>query len=350
MAARGPAHAEAHSRRNQDDPNPFIACERASLSAMTRFFDVFNGDADGLCALQQLRLTEPREAGLVTGTKRENALLARVPAQAGDAVTALDIALPGNREALRALLARGVRVRYVDHHEPGEIPAHPLLEILIDTSPEVCTSVLADRLTGGRHRAWAVVGAFGDNLAATARRLAAALALDTATEARWCDLGECLNYNAYGLSEDDLVYRPAQLYRAMSAYADPDRFIEAEPHFARLRAARSADLEQALACPARPLGRGAVLHLLPDAAWARRVSGSFANHALNADPARAHAIATPRPGSGALQVSLRLPAGSAASAHELVRPFGGGGRRGAAGIDALPQSELPRFVEMLERL
>jgi hypothetical protein len=313
---------------------------------MTRF-DVFNGDADGLCALQQLRLADPQAAELVTGTKRDNALLPRVPAQAGDLVTALDIAMTGNREALLALLARGVRVRYVDHHEPGEIPVHPLLEALIDTAPDVCTSALADRLVGGRHRAWAVVGCFGDNLPATAHRLADAMALDAGRRARWQALGECLNYNAYGLTEDDLVYRPAQLYRALSPYADPERFIAQEPHFERLRQARDADLAQALACPAEPLGKSAVLHRLPDAAWARRVSGSFANHVLNADPRRAHAIATPRPDDGRLQVSLRLARGSSASAHELVRPFGGGGRRGAAGIDALDPAELPRLAERL---
>ena len=38
-------------------------------------WDVFNGDADGLCALQQLRLARPRESRLVTGLKREIALL-----------------------------------------------------------------------------------------------------------------------------------------------------------------------------------------------------------------------------------------------------------------------------------
>lgn len=313
---------------------------------MTRF-DVFNGDADGICALQQLRLDDPQPAELVTGTKRDNSLLPRVPAQPGDLVTALDISMAGNREALLALLARGVRVRYVDHHEPGEIPVHPLLEALIDTAPDVCTSALADRLVEGRHRAWAVVGCFGDNLPDTAQRLADALGLDEARRARWQALGECLNYNAYGLVEDDLVYRPARLYRALSPYADPDRFIASEPHFERLREARRADLDQALACTAEPLGSAAVLHRLPDAAWARRVSGSFANHVLNADPHRAHAIATPRPEDGRLQVSLRLPRGSTASAHELVRPFGGGGRRGAAGIDALDPADLSRLVERL---
>ena len=35
-------------------------------------YDVFNGDADGICALIQLRLVEPRpDATLVTGVKRD---------------------------------------------------------------------------------------------------------------------------------------------------------------------------------------------------------------------------------------------------------------------------------------
>ena len=47
-------------------------------------YDVFNGDADGLCSLQQIRLAEPADSVLVTGVKRDIALLARVPAGAGD--------------------------------------------------------------------------------------------------------------------------------------------------------------------------------------------------------------------------------------------------------------------------
>lgn len=39
-------------------------------------YDVFNGDADGICALHQLRLARPRpEAQLVTGVKRDIRLL-----------------------------------------------------------------------------------------------------------------------------------------------------------------------------------------------------------------------------------------------------------------------------------
>ncbi len=312
---------------------------------MTRY-DVFNGDADGLCALHQLRLSDPAETQLVTGTKRDNALLGRVPAVAGDELTVLDLAMPGNRDALLALLARGVRVRYVDHHEPGELPRHALLDALIDTDPEVCTSVLIDRTLQGAQRAWAIVGAFGDNLAATAHRLADAIGIDAARRQRWQALGECLNYNAYGLDEDDLIYRPAQLYRALSPYPDPERFMASEPHFAQLSRARASDLEQAVALAPALRGPGADLYVLPEARWARRVFGSFANHLVNQEPRRAHAVAVPRSGDQYL-VSLRVPGGSPITAHSLCATFGGGGRALAAGIDRLARAQLPALSEAL---
>ncbi len=51
--------------------------------------DVFNGDADGICALIQLRLSQPAESKLITGVKRDIQLLQRVTATAGDKVTVL---------------------------------------------------------------------------------------------------------------------------------------------------------------------------------------------------------------------------------------------------------------------
>ena len=55
---------------------------------MTHYY-VFNGDADGLCALQQLRLAEAPQAVLVTGVKRDIQLLRRIEAGCGDQVTVL---------------------------------------------------------------------------------------------------------------------------------------------------------------------------------------------------------------------------------------------------------------------
>ena len=315
---------------------------------MTRY-DVFNGDADGICALHQWRLAHPAQSELVTGVKRDNALLARVPAQAGDEVIAFDIALPGNLDALRTLLARGVRVRYVDHHEPGSRPTHAGLEMLIDTAPDVCTSVLVNRLLDGAHRRWAIVGAFGDNLAATARRLADAAGItDKARMTRWRELGECLNYNAYGIDESDLVYRPAELFRAVQPHADPDAFIDGGPHFERLRDARRADLDRALRVAPMLDSTHACLRALPDERWSRRVIGTLANVLVERDPKRAHAVAVPVDAQR-MQVSLRVPVNAATSADALCRRFGGGGRRIAAGIDALPPQQLAAFAEALDR-
>ena len=55
--------------------------------------DVFNGDADGICSLLQLRLDKPTKSMLVTGVKRDINLLKRVTAQAGDKVTVLDVSM-----------------------------------------------------------------------------------------------------------------------------------------------------------------------------------------------------------------------------------------------------------------
>lgn len=136
-------------------------------------FDVFNGDADGLCALQQLRLATPKDAMLVSGVKRDVALLQRVRrVRAGDSVTVLDLSLAVNRPALLSPLQGGVRVEYFDHHFAGELPDHPNLTALIDPSPDACTGIPVDRHLRGRYRIWAVVAAYGDNLARVADEMA----------------------------------------------------------------------------------------------------------------------------------------------------------------------------------
>ena len=299
-----------------------------------RDIDVFNGDADGICALHQLRLAEPCDGELVTGVKRDNRLLQRVRAGAGDRVTALDISLAHNRDALLRLLAQGVSVRYFDHHFAGEIPQHALLQSFIDTAADVCTSVIVDRFLGGAHRPWAVVAAFGDNMPQTAARLAATLAIPERVLGLWRELGEGLNYNAYGESEADLLYPPAALYRLLRPYRDPLAFIDGEPVSARLRQARAEDMAQALAIPSEIDSPNLTLHRLPDAKWARRAHGSLANHLATCDGQRAHGVLVPN-GRGGLMLSLRVPHDAGTGADEFCRRYGGGGRRIAAGIDDL---------------
>ena len=312
-------------------------------------FDAFNGDADGLCALHQLRLAAPIDSVLVTGVKRDIALLQRVAANAGDAVTALDISLATNRAALIGLLEHGVAVEFFDHHYAGDIPVHPGLTAHIDLAPGVCTGILVDRHLRGAHRVWAVVAAYGDNLAAAARELAAPLALDGQRTELLVELGENLAYNAYGDTESDLIVHPAALYRIMHAYADPFRFIDGEAVLRTIGEARRSDLELARAIrPAAQGGRTAV-YVLPDAAWSRRVRGAIGNELANAAPRMAHAVLTPHP-RGGYAVSVRAPLAQPAGADALCRQFAtGGGRAAAAGVDCLPVDMLDDFIGRMAR-
>lgn len=307
-------------------------------------FDAFNGDADGLCALHQLRLAEPLEAVLVTGVKRDIALLKRIDAQAGDSVTALDIAVEKNATPLAALLERGVRVRWFDHHNPGELPVHPNFHATIDTAVEVCTSLLVDRELGGRYRPWAVAAAFGDNLHEAARRAAEPLGLEANQLEALRELGECLNYNGYGDSLEDLHFHPADLYRSLHAYTDPFAFIREAPEFRTLRAGYAADMALARAVvPSEARPSGAVV-ILPDAPWARRASGVYANELATAHPQRAHALLTRSP-KGHYVVSVRAPLRNRTGADELCKRFEtGGGRKAAAGINVLPEARIGDFV------
>ncbi len=307
-------------------------------------FDIFNGDADGLCALHQLRLAEPLEATLVTGVKRDVGLVKQVRAGAGDRVTVLDVSFDVNRDAVMALLEAGAHVRYVDHHLPGEVPAHPHLETHLDTAPDVCTSLIVDHLLEGRFRPWAVAAAFGDNLGEAARLAAAPLGLDEARLARLRALGECLNYNGYGETLADLHFHPAALYRAVSAYSDPFAFMAESPDFARLEEGYREDMGRVDNLAPEAEEAGGALYVLPDAPWSRRVSGVFANDLANRAPGRAHAVLTRR-SDGAYTVSVRSPKARPTGAATLCKSFpSGGGREAAAGINGLPEGSLDAFA------
>lgn len=306
-------------------------------------FDVFNGDADGLCALHQLRLVEPAEATLITDVKRSIRLVERFVPPPGAVVTVLDVSFAVNRTAAERLLADGCRVRWFDHHYAGALPEHPALEAHIDPSPEVCTSLLVSRHLGGRHAAWAVAAAFGDNLGAVARREAGALGLSAEATGVLEEVGTLLNYNGYGGTLADLHFHPADLYRAMRPHADPLAFAREAPELGRLREAFHADLAAAGTAPLADEGAGRVVHL-PDAPWARRIVGTWANRLANEDPQRAVAVAVDNP-DGTLRISVRAPLARPQGADDLCRAFPtGGGRAGAAGINALPPGALERFL------
>lgn len=310
-----------------------------------KHYDIFNGDADGICALHQLRMAEPADPVLVTGVKRDIKLLGRVKAEAGDRLTVLDLSLDSNRAGLVCALDAGAKVRWFDHHYAGELPTHPGLEAHIDTSAMACTSLLVDRYLKGQYRPWAIVAAFGDSLPAVGWALAGNMGLTRAHTMALAWLGECLNYNAYGDSVADLRLAPEMLFRAVHQYAQPMPFIRESPFFSQLDAGYREDMAKAQALrPYLESPHGAVL-VLPDTDWARRVIGVYANQLALADPQRAHALLSPKPGGG-YTVSVRAPVARPSGADTLCRAFAtGGGRAGAAGINQLPQADFDRFVK-----
>ena len=332
-----------------------INTETSQRIPMRDAVDVFNGDADGLLARHQFRLTHPiapEEVTLITGVKRDIALLDRiVNTQAVSQerrINVFDVSYDRNAKAAETLLAGGAYVIYFDHHRAGLKQPHPLLTAFIDESPDTCTSLLVDRYCGGAHRLWAIAAAFGDNLSGVGRQLAAEASLSSAQTSQLRMLGECLNYNAYGESVEDLHYHPAQLAARLHPYTDPFEFIEREDILPLLQAGRDEDLANALAIESTHASHIAAVYMLPDAAWARRVSGVFANYLVHTHPRRAHAVLTPQTGGGAT-VSIRAPASSPRDAVRVARRFeNSGGREIAAGIESFPIDQLPRLVDALE--
>lgn len=316
---------------------------------MRQYFDVFNGDADGLCALVQLRLARPLASTLITGVKRDIQLLQQVEAKAGDKVVVLDVALEKNRQALDELLEKKVKVFYCDHHLPGDIPESEYLKTIINTEANVCTSLLINGFLKNQYALWAIVGAFGDNLDASAKALAKPLQLGEANLQLLKNLGMYINYNGYGSSEDDLHFKPADLFRELVEYPSPLDFIaQNRAAFEKLENGYNDDMAKAAQSACLLETDKVCVRQLPDEKWARRVSGVFGNDLANQSPDKAHAVLTDKAPNGFL-VSVRAPLNNKQGAATLCKQFeGGGGREAAAGINDLAKTELPKFLELLQ--
>lgn len=315
-----------------------------------KYIDVFNGDADGICALLQLRNAQPQDSQLVTGVKRDIKLLSRVDATDDDHVTVLDISLDSNREGLEKVLASGAKVEYFDHHFAGDtLMEHDNLSTHINTAADCCTSTLVNLHLEGAFQHWAIVGAYGDNLKKVGEALSIASGLDEAQREQLENLGIYMNYNGYGATVDDLHFTPADLFLAMKDYASPFEFFEkGKATFDKLEQGYLQDMANAEKTAAMHETAASAAFMLPNEAWSRRVSGVYGNALANEFPDRAHAVITEREAGGYL-VSVRAPLNNKTGADEICRQFpSGGGRKAAAGINELPEDQLQSFIDTLD--
>ncbi|MGR5177862.1 DHH family phosphoesterase [Vibrio mediterranei] len=316
-------------------------------------YDVFNGDADGIIALIQLRLNEPKDSVLITGVKRDIKLLEQVTmSDEVSSVTALDISMEKNMPALEVLLnQRQVPVFYCDHHRCGDIPDSDLLTADINLDAEVCTSLLINDRLKGQYRHWAIAGAFGDNLFTSAQKLAQQAGLSQQATNFLKELGTLINYNGYGATEDDLHIKPAVLFQQLLKFTSPFELAD-NPYspFFVLKKGYEEDYQHV--SKLEPVYKDTICEVyeLPAESWARRVSGVFGNELANRNPDKAHAVLTQNSDGQSYTVSVRAPVNNRTGADEICVQFPtGGGRKAAAGINQLPVSEKEKFINVLQQ-
>jgi len=309
-------------------------------------YDVFNGDADGICSLLQLRLSNPKNSKLITGVKRDISLLKKISPVKQDSVTVLDISMKKNYQEVVDFLELGVEVFYADHHQSGDLLTHKNFRSYINESSSICTSLIINEYLSGKYQEWAIVGAYGDGMDKSARIIAdkADLSKDNREQLRL--LGECINYNSYGTSETDLLYHPSLLYKLLKRNYNPFDFISNEASvYNRLLNSYRLDTSKAKAILPEIEDNNVSIIILPDKPWSRRVIGVYANMLMYGNKDRAHALMILNKNRGYL-VGVRAPYNNRAGADILCSMFGGGGRKGAGGINNLPKKEKDCFIKM----
>jgi len=304
---------------------------------------VFNGDADGLISQHLLYLAGKTPELRITGLKRDIALLGRLPeGYAGD-VHVLDLSFKTNAEAARLFLQKSPgTLTWYDHHESGELPDSPRLKAHIHATQGQCTALIANGVLGHAYPLWAAAAAFGDNVTASAEALLQGRDLSEVDRTDLKNLGELLNYNAYGEAGDTL-FQPLELAGEMEHYRDALDFYRDGDRFHRLSRQLADDARQSESLgPWKSQGQAHV-YLVPNAPWARRFGATWMNRLIRAHGDQAFAIFQEKTQGGYL-VSLRAPQSGplakwSASAFAGQYPTGGG-RVQAAGINHLPQELL----------
>lgn len=311
------------------------------------YYDLFNGDADGLCSLHQYRLHFPRDTHVISGLKRDVQLLRHVTEHHDSYITVFDVSHKSNIEYIEPTMSRNNKITWFDHHEAGMYSASVFFRMNLDTSPTTCTSLIVDDYIGGTHRAWALVGMYGDNLDSEIDQHNPGFSKTQLEILK--TLGRTLNYNGYGVEESDLTMPPDMVYHDMKQYESPFDYYEQSTSFSIIHDQMLVDQQQ--------LSQSEIVHesntgkviLLPDSKSSARYSGVYSNQLVNDNPDQAFVVLTTLD-QDTYRVSIRAPKTTPYGASKLASQFDtGGGREKAAGINQLNKHQLPDLIEKFEQ-
>lgn len=320
---------------------------------MSKYIDVFNGDADGIFSLIQLRKSYPittyDKQILITGVKRDIALVSQIDNNlANDSkITVLDVSFDKNHKDVNRVLEHCQSLFYCDHHKADKLFEHKNLVTVINTEPTVCTGLLINNMLNDENILWAVAAIYGDGLDSVASGYVERLGLTQTQCNQLKELGVLVNYNGYGNSVTDLYFDPADLYQRLVNYDNPFEVVaDSESPYQLLKQGYDADIAKAKTSE-QLVDSDIIAVILEDAPWARRISGTYGNQLAATNSDKPVVIVTDNP-HGSYSISLRAPKSNPYGASTICSQFNtGGGREGAAGINELPKSDLAKFIEVV---
>lgn len=311
-----------------------------------KYYDFFNGDADGIISLHQYRMHYPQNSELFTGVKRDVKLLRHCTNITDSKFTIFDVSLLSNKDYVNTILSNRNTIRWFDHHEPGNKELGENFEIFVDTDPNCCTNILVDKFLEGLYRPWTICGAYGDNLHEQAEKLNPCF--DESSMNQLKEIGETLNYNGYGNEESDLTVHPKYVYLDLKEYESPFEYRKKSEVYNKIYTQMKSD--EAELCSSEILHDTEVgkIILLPNTKASIRYSGIYSNKQTTDNPNKAFAILTSIDEEN-YRISIRSPKTNPHGASKLALQFPtGGGREKAAGINELPKSELNDFINKFE--
>lgn len=322
---------------------------------MSKYIDVFNGDADGIFSLIQWRKSHPLTAQdqqiLITGVKRDIALVSKIDDALADQsnITVLDVSFDKNHADVTRVMEHCHSLFYCDHHKADKLFDHKKLTVVIDTEPTVCTGLLINNVLKDKHILWAVAAIYGDGLDSVANQYVERLGLTQIQSEQLKALGVLVNYNGYGNSVGDLYFDPAELYKQLVNYDSPlEIMTDTDSPYQLLKQGYEADIAKAETSE-QLADNDLIVVILEDAPWARRISGTYGNQLAANNPDKPVVIVTENP-NGSYSISLRAPKVNPYGASTICSQFKtGGGREGAAGVNELPKTDLGGFVEVVRK-